>query len=128
MEGLEDFNLTAYLNCEDKFRLTPLLLCCVNEKPIYESKKAQILDDKKNRNTPRFECLRILLEEKFLGHLNVQTKNPRTHWSCLHWSAFYGDEKSVTLLIEQNVHIFLPDHRGRYPIDLAGMNKHDKVV
>lgn len=59
---------------------------------------------------------------------DVNCLNPRTRWTCLHWASNYGDIGSVDLLIRNGIHIFMPDYKGQYPIDLAGKNKHDIVV
>jgi ankyrin repeat protein len=52
--------------------------------------------------------------------MNVNDRNPRTLWTPLHWCCFYGDFRSVAILLHHGANSYLPDYDGNFPIDLAG--------
>jgi ankyrin repeat protein len=56
------------------------------------------------------------------------TYNPNTLWTPLHWAARYGDSRGITLLLESKAKQYLPDKKGYYPIDYAGLFHHEEVV
>ncbi|CAD8209485.1 unnamed protein product [Paramecium octaurelia] len=114
----DDAALQECLVKQDKFHCQPLLLCCIKPKTL-ESDQIRML------------CIQFLLnpcKEKPLIKADVNCFNPRTLWTCLHWAAYYGDKESVEVLLENNIHVFLPDYKGQYAVDLAGKNKYEEVV
>jgi len=78
--------LQNYVNELDKFGNSPLILSCIQE-TIDES--------------GRTKCLQILLD----SGADVNHRNPRTHWSALHWCGYYGNFESVSILLN---HIIPP--------------------
>lgn len=104
--------MTKYVNLMDKFGNSPILNTCSQN---FEKSSIE-----------RSECLKILLE----NYANPNIRNKMTGWSCLYWLCFYGDEKSVELILEfktlvpnnenEEVELHKPDYLGFYPIDLAG--------
>ncbi|CAD8128142.1 unnamed protein product [Paramecium sonneborni] len=120
-EIIEKKDDDAFKEClikEDKFHCQPLLLCCIKPKTVESDKM-------------RMQCIQFLLnpcKEKPHIRADVNCNNPRTLWTCLHWAAYYGDKESVEVLLENNIHVFLPDYKGQYAVDLAGKNKYEEVV
>lgn len=53
---------------------------------------------------------------------NINSCNPNNLWAPIHWCAFYGDEESVKLLLDNKAISFMCDNTGLYPFDLAGKN------
>ncbi len=48
--------------------------------------------------------------------------NTKTEMTCLHWAAFYPeDQASVAKLVDAGAKIFMRDHQGLTPIDIAGL-------
>ncbi|CAD8164622.1 unnamed protein product [Paramecium octaurelia] len=94
----------AYINLNDKFGINAVQMCCFAN---YNERAA---------------CLELFLED---GDLN--SFNPRTLWSPVHWVAFYGDVESMQLLISKEAILFKTDYEGYYPLDLAGRNN-KKIV
>jgi ankyrin repeat protein len=96
---------------KDRYGNTPLLLAC---KEFKFQKENQI----------RREILKILLSKK--ARVNIVGKS--NGWAPVHWLCFNGDKDSLTLLIDAGAVYFLPDKKGYYPIDLAGIRGYRMIV
>ncbi|EGR31634.1 hypothetical protein IMG5_105460 [Ichthyophthirius multifiliis] len=100
----KQISLNSYINEQDRFQNTPLLMTC--------------LYNYSNSLTERHLCIQILIQHG----AKVNQRNKRTLWSALHWCAYYGDPLSVQLLIENGAFSCFPDWIGQFPIDLAALS------
>ena len=110
-----------YLNMEDLFGNTPLMLACINNNnkeklPVKVNKKKLNKEDEENENNEeenkedkgtkeeREKKERTLkraycINELLLNKVEVNKQNRRTLWTPLTWCAFYGDIISTKLLL-----------------------------
>ncbi|EGR27500.1 hypothetical protein IMG5_195040 [Ichthyophthirius multifiliis] len=102
-------NIQNYINTEDAFQNTAIILCCLQQNQ----------DSFKNR----IQCIRILVSKE----ARINQRNPRTLWTALHWSAYYLDYQSVSFLLQNGAFACFPDYIGQYPIDMAGISGNVKI-
>ena len=69
-----------------------------------------------------------MLLEKHHGDANANVQNPETLFTPLHWACIHGAYDIVSLLLSYGAKSYVPDKRGFFPIDYAGLFKHEKVV
>jgi anoctamin-8 len=110
-EEIKD-SLKSYVNTKDKFQCTPILISCLLNLKLSENKSS------------RLECIKGLYD--FGAEVNHQ--NPRTKWRAINWCCYYTDYDSVSFLLEKGAIVFLPDHMGNYPIDLAARQQSKVIV
>jgi len=73
-----------------------------------------------NSQSLRYNCINSLIKYNVsCNHLNYRTK-----WSPIHWISYYGDLKSLRLLLANGAISVLPDYEGLLPMDLAASFKH----
>jgi hypothetical protein len=73
-----DKKMCSYANTEDRFKLNPIQMCC-------------FLPTKSGNESNCHKCL----VELFKYDVRVNTHNPITRWSPLHWCCQHGDLMSV---------------------------------
>ena len=84
------------------------------------------MHNKKNKlwAESRNSCLELLLD----NGAKTELENDKTLWTPIHWVAYYGDETSLELLIDNNAISFKPDNKGYFPMDHAHLNKYKNVI
>ena len=95
---------------KDIFGNTPLLIACIK-------------DTEEGDNT-RARSVKVFLDNK----ANANVFNPRTLWGPLHWCARYGDQETIDMLLLNRAIPYMPDSKGLYALDLAGLYGHQDVV
>ncbi|XP_033107869.1 inversin-like isoform X2 [Anneissia japonica] len=74
----------------------------------------------KHKNT---KCLGYLMKFLEPGDVDLQDKANRT---ALHWSASYGNEEAIKMLIKYNSNIGIPDIEGKTPLHWAAKADNDQ--
>ncbi|XP_071941669.1 inversin-like isoform X2 [Antedon mediterranea] len=74
----------------------------------------------KHKNT---KCLGYLMKFLEAGDVDLQDKANRT---ALHWSASYGNEEAIKMLIKYNSNIGIPDIEGKTPLHWAAKADNDQ--
>lgn len=92
---------------------TPLMLSCIRR---YEEKP---------RRDQQHEVVKMLLER---AGAQTNTQNPQTLFTPLHWACIHGANDIVKTLLKYDAKHYIPDKKGYFPIDYAGIFKHEKTV
>lgn len=70
------------------------------------------------------QVVRLLLNAK----ANPNVQNNLTSFTALHWACINGAIDIVKILLEHQAMPYVPDALGYFPIDYAGLFKHDETV
>jgi ankyrin repeat protein len=106
------------VNQEDKFKMTPILLCCFKNLEIDPTDQTE-----EHKVNNRLQCI----EGLYRRNADLNQMNPRTLWSPIFWCAYYGDAESVKFILDNHGICFEPDSKGLYPLDYAGNRGHREV-
>ncbi|XP_072033819.1 uncharacterized protein [Amphiura filiformis] len=96
------------------FRMCKLLLAkgANWKKKDHEGQKALHLATRH----PNTKCMSLIMKQLEPGEVDEQDKANRT---ALHWSASYGNEEAVVMLMRHNSNIGIPDTDGKTPLHWA---------
>ena len=113
---------TDFLNKRDLYGNTPLNLCCMLKQSTKTDDRFHTIEALVNEvpvsKTPVSE---VQVSESLASKkAEVNTQSDNTLWTPLTWCAYYGDKKSVSLLLNKEAKPYLPDNKGYFPIDWAG--------
>lgn len=79
----------------------------------------------KETRVGRFETIKVLCEHQ-ASFKNIRSAS--SGWTIAHWLAYNDDLDSLTYLENNGMCCFLPDKKGNFPIDIAGLRGNDKIV
>ena len=102
--------ISKCLSSVDKYNNSPLALACIYSNP-------QKKDDKE-------EIVRLLLD--YDADPNIPNKF--TKFTPLHWAARHGEKKIIKMLCANKAQEFLPERKGCFPVDYAGLFRHKSAV
>ena len=60
--------------------------------------------------------------------IELKDDNPNTYDSPIFWAAWFGREKSIDVLLEEDARIDIKDILGRTPFDVASKNGHKQIA
>ena len=109
----KDFN---GLNC--------LYFACAGPVSVFKGYR-EATEESETRANERLETIKVLLE---FGSPFQNIRTSENGWTMAHWLAFNGDHQSLSFLTDHGLACFLPDHRGRFPIDIAGARGSKETV
>ncbi len=105
LSQMKDF---SFVNTEDKYGNTPLILAC---KKFIPMKKIKALKVRKQ-----------IIESLCQKGAKIEIQQKRNKWTAFHWLCFNGDFESLKYLyFHKNALFFVPDKQGYFPIDIAGI-------
>lgn len=97
----------------DKYGNTALLLACIRR---YE-------EPQKQQN--QYQVVKELIT---IGKADPNVSNPHTLFTPLHWAAVHGANDIVNILLQYGAKAYMPDKKGHFPLDYAGLFKHQMTV
>eukprot|EP00347_Sterkiella_histriomuscorum_P016772 403351910 len=109
-QNIDSRDLKQKVNRQDKYGNTPLQLSCVY--------------DHQDRVNQQSEVVQYLIGSQ----ADVDTQNPHSRFTPLHWACIYGRTRVVSNLLEYDAKQYIPDKYGFFPIDYAGKFKHVECV